>query len=169
MKLDIDPSHTHWIFISALILLFCCFPWTLALSQEQNIPKVDLDLQSESDSDDDNDADDSDEEEGENHDQGVKLNSTFSNERMETETSNAEAAPTIEIKFAMGNMMGNPLMELLANEDDAAPENDDKNSSDVEGNLDERKRAITKILASDDTKDSHKRSATKKALITELS
>ncbi len=61
----------------------------------------------------------------------------------------AAAAPTIQLEFTVGNMSGNPLMNLLVNDDDDS--GDSVSSNDSENNkiplMSARNHAVTNLLA----------------------
>lgn len=94
----------------------------------------------DSDSDSDNDTDNDETKTSNPLIQEVGAKNQENNEEKESspsskETPNkAEAAPTIQLEFTLGNMTGNPLMKLLSNDgdsdDDSTSSAGDKNDGD---------------------------------------
>lgn len=60
-----------------------------------------------------------------------------------------EAAPTIQLEFTVGNMTGNPLMKLLANDDDDSNDSgsDNGDENDEDRSVSARNKAVTELLA----------------------
>ena len=107
--------------------------------------------------------------------------SKSSTKRKKTAVS-ATAAPTIQLHFTLGDMTHNPLMKLLADNDDS--ENDDDDDSDVDiddiDGGDGRMKVISKLLLEPEkeiksepvlkmtSKKANASSAAKRSLITEI-
>lgn len=140
-----------------------------ALLTDSNLPRVDLALQAESDDNSEKGSesshDDDDDSDGETP--------------VGSDPSEVVAKPTIQIQFAVGNMEGNPMMELLASpneknntnhQTDAGPREEEGDEvSEILG-ITDRKRAIADLLqAGPETPTAAKMTTKKKTpLITEL-
>lgn len=128
-----------------------------ALSTSSDLPRVDLELESEHDDDDDDNDDDD-----ESTSSGRKITET--EETLEPSPSN----PTIQIEFAVGPLSENPIITLLADDDDSNEGTEEYNLS----NRDEetiRTRAVEVLLSNKDvSKDAEEFPTTKKSLITEM-
>ena len=143
-----------------------------ALLTDSNLPRVDLALQAESDDNSENGSENS-------HDDDDDDNYGSDGETpVGSDPSGVVAKPTIQIQFAVGNMEGNPMMELLASPNeknnnnhptDAGPrEEEEDDGSEILG-ITDRKRAIADLLQPGQEKPTAKMTTKKKTpLITEL-
>lgn len=94
--------------------------------------RLDENLKLEEESDSDSDSDDEDEKhsktnplireiganDGETQESDAKIDSASLSDSKKTPKNN-NSAPTIQLEFTLGNMSGNPLMKLLANDDES--------------------------------------------------
>ena len=94
----------------------------------------------------------------------------------------ATAAPTIQLHFTLGDMTHNPLMKLLADNDDSENDDDDDNDIDIDDidGGDGRMKVISKLLLEPEkeiksepvlkmtSKKANASSAAKRSLITEI-
>ena len=121
---------------------------------------VRLDENLKLDEDSDSDSDDEDEKDSKtnpliqevgandrvNDENDAKRGSTSSPDSKKT-TNNENSAPTIQLEFTLGNMSGNPLMKLLANDEDEAEDADSSAGGDVDNPSDDaREIAVSNLL-----------------------
>ena len=140
---------------------------TIMTNKNTKTMQLDADLHLEDDSDSDSESDDDNDVDNDNIKPLIQeeVAEKEGNEKVEekieiiSETTSEEATtaviPTIQLQFSLGDMTGNPLMELLADNGDDDDDDDDDKEEDNDHdhdhdatNIDERTKLVSKLLAS---------------------